>query len=93
MGYILIYVLFGVVLLAYLALGTAQAFAIAAGLMQRGVGKWPARAVALLLAYLPVVGSAAAVRGAMVGWGWSMGKGLVHFFGPVAVIVATMTLG
>jgi len=91
MGIIL--VLFGALLVAYLALGTVQAFAIAAGLMQRGFGKWPARVVALLLAYLPVVGSAAAVRGAMVGWGWTLGKGLVRFFGLLAAIVAVLTLG
>jgi hypothetical protein len=91
MGVIIL--LFAALLIAYLALGTAQAFAITAGLARRGVGRWQARLVALLLAYLPIVGSAAAVRGAMTGWGWTAGKGVIRFFGPLAVIVAVLLLG
>ena len=54
-------------LFAYLALGTAQATAIAAGLEERGINRWWAWPVALLLAYLPVVGSAVAVQAAHCG--------------------------
>jgi uncharacterized protein (DUF697 family) len=92
-GYLLVYALFAALLIAYLALGTLQAFAIVAGLVQRGFGRWSARVVALLLAYLPVLGSAAAVRGATVGWGWTTGKGLIRFFGPLAAIMAVLLLG
>jgi hypothetical protein len=75
-------------LFAYLALGTAQAAAIAAGLEERGIGRWRAWPIALLLAYLPVVGSAAAVQGATAGWSWRTGTGLIRFFGPLAAILA-----
>jgi hypothetical protein len=91
-GILLIYLLLAAVLIAYLALGTVQAYAIAAGLKQRGFGMWQAPLVALL-AYLPVLGTAAAVYGATVGWGWSIGKGVIRFFGPLAVIAAAFLLG
>jgi hypothetical protein len=58
-----------------------------------GAGSAGGSLVALLLAYLPIVGSAAAVRGAMTGWGWTAGKGVIRFFGPLAVIVAVLLLG
>ena len=75
-------------LFAYLALGTAQATAIAAGLEERGFTTWRAWPVALLLAYLPVVGSATAVQGATAGWNWRTSTGLTRFFGPLAAILA-----
>jgi hypothetical protein len=79
---------------AYLALGTAQATAIAAGLKQRGAGRWPALLVALLLACLPVLGSAAAVCGLQRwdGAGGSEGV-LIRFFGPLAAIAVPQLLG
>jgi hypothetical protein len=74
---------------AYLALGTAQAPAIALGLEEWGVGsRWRSRLVALLLAYVPVVGSAFAVWGAALGWHWPVRSGLIRFFGLLAAIVA-----
>ena len=74
---------------AYLALGTAQATAISIGLEEWGFrSRWRARLGALLLAYLPVVGSATAVWGAGVGWHWSIGTAVMRFFGPLAAIVA-----
>jgi len=79
-------------LVAYLALGTAQATAIAAGLEEWGIGSWRAWPVALLLAYLPVLGGAVAVWGAAVGWSWRTGTGLMRFFGPLAAIVAPVLL-
>jgi len=79
-------------LVAYLALGTAQATAIAAGLEEWGIGSWRAWPVALLLAYLPVLGGAVAVWGAAVGWSWRTRTGLMRFFGPLAAIVAPVLL-
>jgi hypothetical protein len=75
-------------LVAYLALGAAQLTAIAAGLEERWTARWRARLVALLLAYLPVLGSAAAVWGATTGWSWTTGLGVMRFFGPLAAIAA-----
>jgi hypothetical protein len=75
-------------LFAYLALGTAQATAIAAGLVERGFTRWRGWPVALLLAYLPVVGSAVAVQGATAGWSWRTSTGLMRFFGPLVAILA-----
>jgi hypothetical protein len=75
-------------LFAYLALGTAQATAIAAGLEERGIAGWRAWPIALLLAYLPVIGSSLAVYGATLGWSWSIRKALIRFFGPLVAILA-----
>jgi hypothetical protein len=92
-GYLVFYALLVAVLIGYLALGTVQALAITAGLERRGFGKAPAVIVALLLAWLPIIGSAAAVRGATAGWGWTTGRGLVRFFGPLIAIAAVLLLG
>jgi hypothetical protein len=74
---------------AYLALGAAQAPAIAAGLEEWGVGsRWRSRLGALLLAYVPVLGSAFAVWGAALGWHWPARTGLIRFFGLLVAIVA-----
>jgi hypothetical protein len=73
----------------YLALGAVQATAIAMGLEQWGIrSRWRARLGGLLLAFVPVLGSALAVWGAGLGWHWSTGTGAMRFFGPFAAIVA-----
>jgi hypothetical protein len=80
-------------LVAYLALGTAQVAALAAGLKERGTVGPGAVLVALLLGYLPVIGGIAAVRGAIVGWRWTAARGLARFLGPLAAIAAPLLLG
>jgi hypothetical protein len=87
------YVLLAVVGVAYLVLGTVQAFAIAAGLQHRGFRGWQAGIMAVLVAYLPFVGGAAAVRNAELGWGWTARRGVIRFFGPLLAIVAVILLG
>ena len=87
------YVLLAVVAVAYLTLGTVQAFAIAAGLQLRGFRGWQAGVMAALIAYLPFVGGAAAVRNAGLGWGWSTRRGVVRFFGPLLLILAVLLFG
>jgi hypothetical protein len=82
------FVLIALLVAAYLVLGTAQAAAIMTGLEERGIRSRRARLGALLLAYLPVLGSAFAVWGATVGWRWTTARGLKRFFGPHAAIVA-----
>jgi hypothetical protein len=91
--FLVFYVLLAVLAVCYLVLGTVQAFAIAAGLKQRGFRGWQAGIMAVLIAYLPFVGSAAAMRNAAVGWGWSMRRGAIGFFGPLLLILAVLLLG
>ena len=93
MDFLAFYVLLAVVAVAYLVLGTVQAFAIAAGLRHRGFRGWQAGIMAVLVAYLPVVGSAAAVRNAELGWGWTARRGVICFFGPLLAIFALIVLG
>ncbi len=86
-------VLFAAVAVCYLVLGTVQAFAIAAGLQHRGFRGWQAGIMAVLVAYLPFVGSAAAVRNAVLGWGWTVRRGVIRFFGPLLAILAVIVFG
>lgn len=91
--FVAFYVLLAVIAVAYLTLGTVQVFAIAAGLQQRGFRGWQAGITAVLIAYLPFLGGAAAVRNAALGWGWSTRRGIVRFFGPLLLILAVFLFG
>ena len=87
------YFLLAAVAVGYLALGTAQAFAIAAGLQHRGFTGRQAGIMAVLVAYLPFVGGVAAVRNAKLGWGWTARRGVIRFFGPLLAIAAVILFG
>ncbi len=91
--FVAFYFLLAAAAVAYLVLGTVQAFAIAAGLQHRGFRGWQARIMAVLIAYLPFVGSAAAVRNAELGWGWSTRRSVIRFFGPLLAILAVLLFG
>jgi hypothetical protein len=93
MDFVVFYFLLAAVAVCYLVLGIVQAFAIAAGLRHRGFRGWQAGIMAALIAFLPFVGSAAAVRNAVLGWGWSTRRGVVRFFGPLLVILAVLLFG
>ncbi len=86
---LIIYALFALTLLAYLILSTAQLRAIAAGLRARDFTPIRAWTFALMLAYVPIIGSAAGVYGATAGWNWTVQKGVFRFFGPLLIIGAT----
>jgi hypothetical protein len=88
-----LYALFAWTLIAYLVLGTAQLRAIAAGLKARDVTPHRAWIIALLLAYVPIIGSAAGVCGAAAGWQWTVQKGIFRFFGPLLIIAVTIVAG
>jgi hypothetical protein len=87
------YFLIAVVLAIYAVLGSVQATAIAKGLARQGYGKASSLLVALLLAFVPLVGGAAAVLGARGAWGWSTSKGVFWFFGSLLAILALIFLG
>jgi hypothetical protein len=84
-----VYLLFPLIVIAYLVLATVQLRAIAAGLKARDFTPSRAWIIALLLAYVPVIGGAAGVYGANLGWHWPVQKGLFRFFGPLLLIAAT----
>ena len=85
--------LLAAIALGYLALGTVQAFAIAAGLQHRGFRRWQAGIMAVLVAYFPFIGGVAAVRNAELGWGWTARGGVIRFFGPLLAIAAVILFG
>ena len=90
---VVFYVLLAVVLISYVVLGSVQAAAIAMGLARRGYGRASSALVALLLAFVPLVGGVAAVLGARSAWGWSTIKGVFWFFGSLLAILALILLG
>ncbi len=91
--FVVFYVVLAAVLIGYAVLGSMQAVAIAKGLARQGYGKAPAVSVALLLAFVPIVGGAAAVLGARSAWGWSAIKGSLCFFGSFLAILAVVLFG
>ncbi len=91
--FVVFYLLLAVIGVGYLLLGTVQAFAIAAGLQHRGFRGWQAVIMAALVAYLPLVGSAAAVRNAAHGWGWTVRRGVIRFFGPLLAMLGLLLFG
>ncbi len=93
MDLVAFFVLLAVVLIGFVALGSVQAVAIAKGLARHGYGKAPAASVALLLAFMPIVGGTAAVLGARSAWGWSAVKGSLWFFGSLLALRAVVALG
>ncbi len=89
---LIIYALMVSIVIGYLVLSTVQLRAIIAGLRAREFARFPALIIALLLAFLPVIGSAAGVYGAVVGWGWTVRKGIFRFFGSLLLIAATAVI-
>ena len=87
------YVLLAVVLVCYVVLGSTQAVATAKGLARRGYGRASSVLVALLVAFVPLVGGVAAVLGARSAWDWSTIKGVFWFFGSLLAILALILLG
>jgi len=78
----------------YLALGAVQFFAIISGVQALGVHWVLSGLLALFLAYMPIVGTAAGVYGAVTAWGWSLTHALALFVGPlvVAMILALLMM-
>jgi len=72
----------------YCALGLAQTLAIMAGFETWGLNWLVAAIPALLTAFLPIIGGACAIYGAVVGWGWTIPQASLLFIGPLLAIVA-----
>ena len=74
-----------ILVIGYLALGVVQFFAIIAGLQEMGVHWMLSGIVAMFITYIPILGTAAGVYGAITAWGFTLLQALALFFGPLAV--------
>lgn len=88
----------GLLLVMYLALGLVQSFAIFAGLIQSfAVQGLPALVLAPLVAYTPLIGTAAAFFLSMQAWGLTAFQAGTLFVGPFTLIavawIAVRTAG
>lgn len=76
-------------LVAYFALGLLQLFATMAGLEEwLGVSSFFAFFIALLLAYIPFVGTVLGFFGAMNVWHWEWWQAGLLFFGGMGLVLA-----
>ena len=82
-------VFFGI---AYFVVGIAQLFAILDGIgYALGVGGVLSFIIAIFVTYIPLLGSALGVYGAVNAWDWSIWQaaGLFFWYVPVVIIFAT----
>lgn len=86
------HIIFGI---GYFVLGLVQFLAVITGLQVFGVHWLLSGFIALFVAYMPIVGTAAGVYGAMYGWNWELLPALVLFLGPLAValLIGVMVTG
>ena len=84
-------VFFGI---AYFVIGLVQLFAIVDGIgYALSVGKVISFIVALLITYIPLLGSIVGVYGAVNVWDWSIWQAGVLFFWYVPVFIIMMAAG
>lgn len=78
--------------IAYFAIGLVQLFAVWDGAIylfsaESFIGKGLAVLAAMFLTYIPLVGSALGVYGAVNVWEWSLTKSIILFFWYVPVFI------
>ena len=74
--------------LAYFALGIVQVFAIMVGLeVWLGFHWLLAIIIGLILAFIPFLGTAMGIAGAIVGWQWHWIPAVLLFFGPLVLFI------
>jgi len=79
------------IVIAYIVVGFVQLFAIADGIgFSLGVGSFISLIIAGFLTYIPLIGSAAGLYGAVKVWDWNIWQALVLFFWyiPATAVVA-----
>lgn len=78
----------GIVAIAYVVLGLVQLAAVMAGLEEWVGLHWVlAFFLALIIAYIPLVGSVVGIMGAIEAWHWAWWQAGALFFGGLAVVV------
>ncbi len=79
-------VFFGI---AYFVMGFVQFFAVVAGIQYAlNLGRFLSVVLAFFITYIPLVGSALGVYGAVKVWDWSLLQATVLFFWYVPVFIA-----
>ena len=80
--------------IGFLVLGIFQWFAIMDGLaLWFGISGIFAFFLSIFITYIPIVGTIAGFKGAMVVWGWDFASAGVLFFGPLIVMIIIAVIG
>ena len=81
-------------LIGYFILGLAQMLAAMTGLEVALEMDWlPAGMIAFFVGHLPVLGTAAGIAGAALGWQWPWETAVVAFIGPLVTVLALGVAG
>jgi len=72
--------------IAYILVGFVQILAMIKGVqIWLGIPWIMAAILSTIIAYIPLVGMIAGIKGAMVAWGWTLGTSVAFFCWPLAL--------
>ncbi len=80
--------------IVYLGVGFVQLLAMLKGIqLWLGVPWILAALVSLVIAYIPIVGTIAGIKGATAAWGWGLWPAIAFFCGPLALTLVAAAAG
>ena len=84
----------GVAAIVYLAIGFVQLLATIKGIqVWLGLPWIFAAFLSLIIAYIPIVGTIAGIKGATAAWGWSLWPAITFFCWPYVFYIAAVAAG
>jgi hypothetical protein len=80
--------------IVYLAIGCVQILAIIEGIQIWLSAPWLLAAfLSMVIAYIPIVGTIAGVKGATAAWGWGLWPAITFFCWPYALYIIAIAAG
>ena len=80
--------------LVYLGVGAVQVLAIIKGIQFWSGMPWIVSTfLSLIVAYIPVLGTIAGIKGAMSAWGWNLWPAVAFFCWPYALFLLAAAVG
>lgn len=83
-----------VAVIVYLMIGFVQLLATIKGIQIWFSVPWILAAfLSLIIAYIPIVGTIAGIKGATAAWGWSLWPAIAFFCWPYVLYIAAVAVG
>lgn len=83
-----------VAVIVYLVIGFIQLLAIIKGIQIWFSVPWIlATFLSLIIAYIPIIGTIAGIKGAIAAWGWSLWPAIAFFCWPYLLFIAAVAVG